>query len=56
MRILQLGLDLHIRFVSITYGLFQYELTFKGPLKLHISNYVHVGIAFKVAISLQVLP
>jgi len=27
MWVLQLGLGLHIRFASITYGLFQYEIT-----------------------------
>jgi hypothetical protein len=69
MWVLHLGLGLHIRFASITYGLFKMNLhagiafrpwsSFKSTPKLHIGYFkatLHVGIAFKVALSLEVNP
>ncbi len=69
MRVLQLGLGLHISLPQSPMDYFSMNLhasiasrpssSFKGPPKLHIEYFIatlHVGIAFKVVISLQVLP
>jgi len=69
MWVLHLGLGLHIRFASNTYGLFRMNFhasiafrrwsSFKGTPKLHIGYFkatLHVDIPFKVAFSLQVNP